>query len=76
MDQVKKSFNIHPDLAQRVDDFIKDNPGVSFTLVMNQAISKWLEDPRITLTLRKPMTKDEIDQFMKDNEDLMSDLAK
>ena len=76
MEQIKKSFNITGDVAQRVDDFIKANPGVSFTLVVNQALMKWLEDPKITLNLRKPMTDDEIDQFMKDNSDLMDDLSK
>lgn len=76
MEQVKKSFNINADIAQRIDDFISANPGVSFTLVVNQALMKWLELPQITLNLQKPMGDDQIDKFMKDNSGLMDDLSK
>ena len=76
MEQLKKSFNMNADLAQRIDDFIAANPGVSFTLVVNQALMKWFEQPQITLNLQKPMGDDEIDKFMKDNSDLMDDLSK
>ncbi len=76
MEALKKSFNINADLAQRIDDFIKKNPGVSFTLVVNQALTQWLEKPQITLNLRKPMSDDEIDRYMRDNADLMDDLSK
>lgn len=39
---VKKSFDIAGDVAQMLDDYVQHNPGMSFTLIANQAIEKWL----------------------------------
>lgn len=75
MVQIKKSFNMDADLAQRVDNFIKQNPGVSATLVFNQAIKLWLKNPAIDLN-RTPATEDDVDKFLQDNSELVDDLAK
>lgn len=75
---IKKSFNINPDLAQRLDDIIQKNPGLSFTFIMNQALEAWLVDPRLSLSAqqRGPVTDDEMDKFLRDNSSLMDKLAK
>ena len=75
---IKKSFNISPDLAQKVDDIIQKNPGLSFTFIMNQALEAWLIDPRLRLAAqqRGPVTDDEMDKFLRDNSALMDKLAK
>jgi hypothetical protein len=73
---VKKSFNLNPLLDKRINDFIKDNPGVSFTQVMNQALHEWLKAPKGSFKLPAPMTEAEVDQFMVDNKELMDSLAK
>ena len=68
---LKKSFNVSPDLAQRMDDFIGANPGVSFTLLVNQALESWLKNP--TFNFKKGEFSPE--DFMDENKDLMHDLA-
>ena len=57
MTHLKKSFNMDADLAQRVDDFLQTNPGISFTLLMNQATARWLRDPSIQVRRSARMTR-------------------
>jgi hypothetical protein len=76
MEFVKKSFNTSGDLAQRIDDFIRANPGISFTWLVNQALVNWLQNPQVMLKNPKPMTADDVNRFMDENKDLMDDLAK
>lgn len=76
MEAIKKSFNISSDLAQRMDDFIQANPGISFTWLVNQAIVNFLKNPQVSLRNPNPMNEDEIQKFMKDNKELMDDLSK
>ena len=76
MEAIKKSFNLSSDLAQRIDDFIQANPGISFTWLVNQAIMNWLKNPQVSLRNPKPMTEDDINRFMDENKDVMDDLAK
>jgi hypothetical protein len=73
---MKKSFNLAGDIAQRVDDFIDKNPGVSFTLLVNQALLQWLKNPQVTLNTARKMTKEDVKKFMEENKDLMKDLSK
>ncbi|MCB0414346.1 MAG: hypothetical protein KDD50_08440 [Bdellovibrionales bacterium] len=75
MGAIKKSANISNDIAQMVDNFIKVNPGVSFTLIVNQALKEWLKNPSVELN-RTPATNEDVDQFLRDNSELMDDLAK
>jgi hypothetical protein len=75
MKVVKKSFNLVGDLAQRVDDFIQENPGISFTWLVNQALLQWLKDPQVTLKTSK-MSEDDLKKFMEANKGLMEDLSK
>lgn len=75
MTAIKKSFNMEPDTAQQVDDFINKNPGVSATLIFNQAIKQWLSNPHMKLVPARA-TDDDINRFMEENKDLMSKLAK
>lgn len=72
---VKKSFNMEADLAQQMDDFLNMNPGVSATFVMNQAIKQWLKNPSFKLN-QTQATDEDVDQFLRENSDLMDDLAK
>jgi len=37
-----KSLNMSPDIAARLDNFLQDNPSVSLTLVMQQALDRFL----------------------------------
>lgn len=73
---IKKSFNISPDLAQPVDDFIRSNPGISFTLIMNQALKTWLADPKITLKETKSFDSKDLEDFMDENAELLDDLSR
>lgn len=75
MNAVKKSFNLESDIAQRIDDFISKNPGVSATLIFNQAIKQWLTNPKVELN-RAPATDDDVDRFLNENRELMGELAK
>lgn len=76
MEAVKKSFNMPGDLAQMVDDFIRENPGVSFTLLMNQAIAAWLKNPQVALKKPAGLSDADVDRFMEQNRELMDDLSK
>ena len=76
VNNIKKSFNIPGDLAQRLDDFIVQNPGISFTWLVNQALLQWLKNPQVTLNTSKAMTEEEVRKFMEQNKGLMEDLSK
>ncbi len=73
---VKKSFNLNADLAQRLDDFIAENPGLSLTLIMTQALDTWLKSPSLAIKLPKSHTADDVDAVLRDNSELMDDLSK
>lgn len=73
---VKKSFNISADLAQRLDDFVSENPGLSLTLIMQQALDMWLTQPTLKVKLPKQHTDDDVDALIRENADLMEDLSK
>ncbi|RYZ86438.1 MAG: hypothetical protein EOP04_13885 [Proteobacteria bacterium] len=75
MKPIKKSFNITPDMAQRVDDFLQQNPGLSFTLIMNKALETWFENPTIKVNLRQHNDED-VDAFMRANSGLMDKLSR
>ncbi len=76
MEVIKKSFNINGDLAQRIDDFIRENPGVSFTLLVNQALLQWLKNPQIALRSSKKLSEEDVKKFLQENAALMDDLSK
>ena len=76
MENIKKSFNLSSDLAQMVDDFVRENPGISFTLLVNQAIRSWLKNPQLAVKKPATMTDDDVNRFMSDHRDLMDDLSK
>ncbi len=76
MEAIKKSFNISSDLAQKIDDFIQVNPGISFTWLVNQSLVNFLRNPQVTLQNPKPMNEDDLKKFMADNSELMDDLSK
>lgn len=75
---IKKSLNINTDLAQRIDDFIQNNPGVSFTLIANQALANWLDGEKQVLKLNRPanITKEDIDELFSKRKNVMKELAK
>jgi len=72
---IKKSFNVDADLAQHIDDIIQQNPGASFTLVMNMALRQWLKKPTFELN-RSAATEEDIQEFLRENSGLMDDLLK
>ncbi len=77
MSFVKKSFNCDADLAQMADNFIAKNPGVSLTLILNQALKEFLQNPAPKIELSRPKNIDaEMDKFIAENSDLMDSLAK
>lgn len=73
---IKKSFNISGDLAQRLDEFVSENPGLSLTLIMQQALERWLNEPALKVRIPKQHSDDDIDAVLRDNADLMGDLEK
>ena len=77
---IKKSFNINPEVMALVDAFIQDNPGVSFTSLVNKALKMYvLYPPQQPISVgASTVTKTEFDAdaFLNDNTDLMNDLAK
>lgn len=74
MKVVKKSFNMRADLEAELDAFVRNNPGVSFTLIMNQALLMWLGCPTVRLQ-KRPMTEKEVRKFLAKNRGLMEDLS-
>jgi hypothetical protein len=75
MNFTKKSANINADILQQIENFIDANPGVNFTLIVNQALKQWLTNPNVKLN-RTQATEDDVDRFLKDNSQLMDDLSK
>ena len=60
---IKKSINISEELVKRIDKAINSYPGLTFTLVVNQALEQWLRGPQtFDLTSFK-----EREYFIKDN---------
>ncbi len=76
MGSIKKSFNLDSDLAQKMDEFLQQNPGISFTLLVNQSIQCWLKNPQVALRPVQPVGLEAMDAFMHENADLMDDLSK
>ena len=72
---VKKSFNLDPDTAHRLEDFMEHNPHMSLTLVMTEALKMWLNDPKIEIKRPKPVTEDDVRRFNEENIELMEKLA-
>ncbi len=64
-----------PDMAQRIDDVIEKNPGLSFTFIMNQALANWIQKPTLNVDVGQ-FNSDDVNQFMHENSDLMDDLGK
>ena len=50
MKQIKKSFNMSEDLADRIDSFVAANSGTNFTFVVVQALEAWLKNPQVNLS--------------------------
>jgi hypothetical protein len=73
---VKKSFNVSADLAQRLDDFVRENPGLSLTLIMQQALDQWLANPQLKVNIPKAHTDDDVDDILRNNSELMDDLSR
>ena len=73
---VKKSLNLSYELAQRIDEFITKNPGVSFTLIANQAILNWIEKHLITIHKPKEMTEEDLAELIEKDRGLMEALVK
>jgi len=73
---IKKSFNVSSDLAQRLDAFVAENPGLSLTLIMQQALERWLSEPALKVRIPKQHTDDDVDAVLRDNAALMDDLSK
>jgi hypothetical protein len=73
---IKKSFNVSADLAQRLDDFVAENPGLSLTLIMQQALDRWLGDPQLKVRIPRQHTDEDVDEVLRDNAALMDDLSK
>lgn len=73
---IKKSFNVGADLAQRLDDFVAENPGLSLTLIMQQALERWLAEPSLRVRIPKQHTDDDVDAVLRENAALMDDLSK
>jgi hypothetical protein len=58
MDVVKKSFEISGDVAQLIDNYVGQHPGMSFTLITNQALNTWLSKHRLHLDLHQMIPRD------------------
>ena len=71
---IKKSFSVRADLVHRLDEFVAENPGLSLTLIMQQALERWLDEPSLKLRIPKQHTDDDVDAVMRENADLISDL--
>ena len=72
---VKKSFNLDPETAHRLDDFIDHNPHMSLTLVMTEALRMWLNNPKIEIKIPRPLTEEDVRRFNEENSELMEKLA-
>jgi hypothetical protein len=76
MNVVKKSFNLSSDVAQRLDDFVTANPGLSFTVIVNQALETWLKNPKLALRIPTSHTEEDVDAVIAENQDVFDRLAK
>ncbi len=74
MSIVKRSFNLDPNLAHQIDEIIKENPALSFTLLVNQALGQWLKNPVVTLNVKKA-SEEEMDKMMEEHAELMDRLG-
>jgi hypothetical protein len=75
-DLVKKSFNLSADLARQLDAFVDKNPGLSLTLIMQQALEQWLSSPNLRINVPSSHTNADIDAVLNSNATLMTDLGK
>ena len=75
---VKKSFNLAVDLEGQIDAYVRKNPGVSFTLLMNQALRCWLKNPVLDLLgpVKEFRSDDKAKKFMEENSELMDSLGR
>lgn len=78
MNIIKKSINVSADLAQQIDEFIKMNPGANFTLIANQALQDWLRKGEHTIQIHRPkdFNMDDVDRMIREEPNLMKDLAR
>lgn len=60
---VKKSINLPENLVKEIEKKILNYPGLSFTLVVNQALEQWLRGPQEIKLWREK----ERDYFIIDN---------
>lgn len=74
MSFIKRSFNLDPELSNKIDEIIKENPALSFTLLVNQAIGQWLKNPKVMLNVKKA-SEDEIEKIMDNHAELMDRLG-
>ncbi len=74
MSFIKRSFNLDSELSNKIDEIIKENPTLSFTLLVNQAIGQWLKDPKVTVNVKKASTE-EIEKIMDNHAELMDRLG-
>lgn len=77
MKKVKKSLDISGDLAQQIDSFLKRTPGLTFSLIVNQAVSQWLKSPKMDFSLKQQdvVSDQEIEKLIEKDGLLMEDLA-
>ncbi|WP_397601269.1 hypothetical protein [Silvanigrella sp.] len=74
MNIIKRSFNLDPDTAQQIDEIIRENPSLSFTLLVNQALAQWVKDPVIELKTKRH-TEEDLNKFLEENAELMDQLG-
>ena len=44
---VENTISLNRDLEQRIEDVISTSPGLTFTMIINQALEEWLRRPQL-----------------------------
>ena len=66
---------ISADLDNRINNFIRKNPGVSFTLIASQALNNWLNNSEISAHKPKVVDDNELMSMIEDDKELMEGLS-
>jgi hypothetical protein len=74
MKRVKKSMNLRADIVQKIEEYVKKNPGMTFTLIVNQALKQWLNNPCLDIATPQLRSNDDMEQLLKDHQKLIDRL--
>jgi hypothetical protein len=76
MEEVKKSFDLDVELAEKMKAFVKENKGISEKAILHQALLAWFENPVFKVAKPRDVSIEEMEAQMNNEKDILLDLAK